>query len=183
MAETKPQPRRRTINYAFVDSQNLNLGVRRQGWRLDYTRFKSYLQSRWKVTKAFLFIGYIEEQEEMYQHLREMGYTIVFKPTVVHGEEVKGNIDVELVLHVMTEWENYDKAVIISGDGDFFSLVKHLRDKDKFATLIVPNQRQFSSLYKDLPEELIVYMNSLRGQLSYKPKPRPQPETKTAPQE
>ena len=160
----RPKP-----NYAFIDSQNLNLGVRAQGWRLDWTKFKSYLQSQWKVSKAFLFIGYIEEQEEMYTQLRKMGYTLVFKPTVVHGEEVKGNVDVELVLHMMTEWNNYNQAIIISGDGDFYSLVKHLIEKQKLAALVVPNRRRFSSLYAEVPEKHLAYMDSLRSALSYRP--------------
>lgn len=161
---------KRIINYAFVDSQNLNLGIRSQGWRLDYTHFKSYLQSKHKVTKAFLFIGYIEEQEEMYKKLREMGYTLVFKPTIVHGDEVKGNVDAELVLQVMCEWSNYRQAVIISGDGDFYSLLKYLLKQNKLRTLIIPNKRKFSSLLKEIPEEKREYMDDLRRDFTYQPK-------------
>ena len=167
------QIRRSKPNYAFIDSQNLNLGIRAQGWKLDHRRFKSYLQSRWQVTKAFLFIGYVEEQEDMYAQLRKMGFTIVFKPTVMHGEEVKGNVDVELVLHAMSEWNKYRQAVIISGDGDFYSLIKYLMAKRKLATLIVPNQRRYSSLYNDLPPKFLHFMNDLRSQLTYAPVKRP----------
>ncbi len=163
-------------NYAFVDSQNLNLGVRAQGWRLDWTKFKSYLQSQWKVSKAFLFIGYIEEQEEMYTQLRKMGFTLVFKPTVIHGDEVKGNVDVELVLHAMTEWNNYNQAVIISGDGDFYSLVKYLHEQEKLAALIIPNQRRYSSLYAELPQKYLQFMNSLRAEFSYHQRPLAKPK-------
>ncbi|MBI4101067.1 NYN domain-containing protein [Candidatus Microgenomates bacterium] len=161
--------RRKIVNYTFIDSQNLNLGIRAQGWRLDWSRFKRYLQSQWHVTKAYLFIGYIEEQEKMYKDLRAMGYTLVFKPTVTHGEEVKGNVDVELVLQVMSDWNKYHQAVVISGDGDFYSLVKHLIERNKLAALIVPHRRRYSSLYNDLPEEYVHFMDKLRHQLSYKP--------------
>lgn len=47
------------IIYAFIDSQNLNLGVRDQGWKLDFGKFAVYLQDSLKVKKAFLFIGYL----------------------------------------------------------------------------------------------------------------------------
>lgn len=30
-------------NYAFIDSQNLNLGVKSQGWKLDWRKFRQYL--------------------------------------------------------------------------------------------------------------------------------------------
>ena len=46
-------------NYAFIDSQNLNLAIRDQGWVLDYARFRVYLKDKYKVSKAFLFFGYI----------------------------------------------------------------------------------------------------------------------------
>ncbi len=29
-------------NYAFIDSQNLNLSIRDQGWVLDFRRFRKY---------------------------------------------------------------------------------------------------------------------------------------------
>jgi len=45
--------------YAFIDSQNLNLGVRSQGWVLDFKRFKKYLEDKYDVSKAFLFVGYV----------------------------------------------------------------------------------------------------------------------------
>lgn len=34
---------RKANNYAFIDSQNLNLGVLALGWKLDFARFRSYL--------------------------------------------------------------------------------------------------------------------------------------------
>jgi len=33
-------------NYAFVDSQNLNLSVQSLGWRLDFAKFRVYLSAR-----------------------------------------------------------------------------------------------------------------------------------------
>jgi hypothetical protein len=46
-------------NYAFIDSQNLNLSIQEQGWKLDFGRFRTYLKDQYGVEKAFLFIGYI----------------------------------------------------------------------------------------------------------------------------
>ncbi len=33
-------------NYAFIDSQNLNLNIRNQGWILDFARFRVYLKEK-----------------------------------------------------------------------------------------------------------------------------------------
>jgi len=46
-------------NYAFIDSQNLNLGVKSQGWNLDFARFSQFLKDKYQVGKAYLFIGFV----------------------------------------------------------------------------------------------------------------------------
>ncbi len=46
-------------NYAFIDSQNVNLSIRALGWKLDFSRFRAYLSDKYHVKKAFLFIGYV----------------------------------------------------------------------------------------------------------------------------
>lgn len=53
-------------NYAFIDSQNLNLGIQSLGWKLDFKRFYTYLKDKYKVEKAFLFIGYVVGNEALY---------------------------------------------------------------------------------------------------------------------
>lgn len=37
-----PKPKTE-LNYAFIDSQNLNLAIRTLGWKLDFARFRTYL--------------------------------------------------------------------------------------------------------------------------------------------
>ncbi len=70
-------------NYAFIDSQNLNLAIRDQGWKLDFARFKEYLRAKYGVTKCFLFIGYVPDNQRMYTALQKLGYVIIFKPTLM----------------------------------------------------------------------------------------------------
>ena len=43
-------------NYAFIDSQNLNLGIQELGWFLDWRKFRVYLKEKYSVVKAYLFI-------------------------------------------------------------------------------------------------------------------------------
>ena len=75
-------------NYAFIDSQNLNLAIREMGWRLDFRKFRVYLKEKLGVEKAFLFIGFIEGNEELYTSLQSSGFILVFKPTGLLGERV-----------------------------------------------------------------------------------------------
>lgn len=133
-------------NYAFIDSQNLNLGVRSMGWVLDFKKFRIYLKNKYNVQKAFLFIGYVAGNEKLYKKLQEFSYFLIFKPTLeISKGKVKGNVDAELVLHAVVEKENYEKAFIVSGDGDFHCLVEYLKGKKKLGKLLVPN-RKYSGL-------------------------------------
>ena len=155
--------------YAFIDSQNLNLGVRSQGWELDFRKFRLYLKNKYSVKKAFIFIGYLAGNESLYTFLQRTGYIVIFKPALEirkHGKvTVKGNVDAELVLHTMIELENFDKAVIVSGDGDFYCLIEYLEKQEKLLRVLVPN-RKYSGLLRKF-QKYIVRIDPLRKKLEF----------------
>lgn len=62
------------VNNAFIDSQNLNLGIRSKGWELDFKKFRIYLNDKYHVKRAFLFLGYIERNRKLYSYLKKVGY-------------------------------------------------------------------------------------------------------------
>jgi len=203
-------------NYAFIDSQNLNLGTQRMGWKLDWRKFRQYLKNKHGVSQAYMFIGYMSENEALYEYMHELGFLVVLKPTVdvsasktasqkaansakdasqkaeidskdAAGQQaadtstkpegnskkpddkdkptVKGNVDAELVLYAMKELPHYQKAIIVSGDGDFFSLAEYLEEQGKLANILTPNW-QYSSLLKPFAPK-IIRLDQLRRQLAY----------------
>lgn len=155
-------------NYAFIDSQNLNLAIRGQGWVLDFKKFRRYLQDKYGVEKAFIFIGFLPQNQALYTGLQKDGYILVFKPTLsLPGGKVKGNVDAELVLHTMVEYPNYNKALIVTGDGDFYCLVDYLIKHDKLLKLMISDEKKFSSLLRKLMPH-IVFMNNLKDKLEHK---------------
>lgn len=157
-------------NYAFIDSQNINLSIREQKWILDFGKFRRYLKDKQHIVKAFLFIGYVPQNQSLYTFLQKNDYILVFKPTnKLPNGKVKGNVDAELVLHTMIEFVNYDKALIVTGDGDFYCLVDYLKKKNKLLKLMIPNQFRYSSLFRKLASD-IVFMNNLKNKLKYKAK-------------
>jgi uncharacterized LabA/DUF88 family protein len=158
--------------FAFIDSQNLNLGVRSLGWELDWRKFRQYLRNKYGVEKAYLFIGHVAGNEALYTYLQECGYILIFKPTleqtVGNKTIVKGNVDAELVLHSMIQFENYKKAIIVSGDGDFHCLIEYLDQKNKLLKVLAPN-RHFSSLLRKFNQKnYIVRIDLLRDSLELK---------------
>ena len=92
---------------------------------------------------------------------------MVFKPTLkLPSGKVKGNVDAEMVLHAMVEYENYDKALIVTGDGDLYCLVDYLAKNDKLLKLLIPNKNSFSSLFRKMMS-YSAFMNDLKGKLAY----------------
>src|SRR3972149_3255225 len=155
-------------NYAFIDSQNLNLSVRNQGWVLDFRKFRKYLDDKYGVTKAFLFIGYVPQNQDLYTNLQKSGFILVFKPTLLLPTgKVKGNVDAELVLHAMIEYDNYDKALIVTGDGDFYCLVDYLVKNDKLLKLMIPNINKYSSLYRKMMPYIVFMINFSKNLVKY----------------
>lgn len=154
--------------YAFIDSQNLNIGVSHDvlykgrriytGWKLDFQKFRRYLSDKHRVQEAYLFIGNLPGQESLYAYLQKCGYIVVLKPTTSYTDEegqtrVKGNVDTDVVLYAAAkEYENYDQAVIVTGDGDFLSLCEYLFENNKLRSIVIPNKLRFSALLKKYAE-------------------------------
>lgn len=155
-------------NYAFIDSQNLNLGINKLNWKLDFKKFRVYLKEKYKVSQAFLFIGFIPENQDLYSSLQKNGYILIFKPVLFDCEQKpKGNVDADLVLQTMIEFDNFDQAIIVSSDGDFYCLVKYLYEKGKLSRVISPDVKNCSKLLKKTAKEKIVFMDNLRNKLEY----------------
>ena len=158
-------------NYAFIDSQNLNLGIQKLGWKLDYRKFRVYLAEKYNIKKAYVFIGFVSLNQSLYDRLQESGFILKFKPTIPDADgKIKGNIDADLVLRVVLELRDYDKAVIVTSDGDFYSLVQYLHENNKLEVVLSPDEVNCSSLLKQTAKEKIWFMNNLRNKLEYKKK-------------
>lgn len=176
----KQQSKKKTT-YAFIDSQNLNLGTGKdiyknkkriyKGWKLDFKKFRQYLTDKFRVGKVFLFIGFINGNERLYKALKAYGYILVFKQTVKDNlGKPKGNVDAELVLHsAAIEFKNYSKAVIVSGDGDFFCLHEFLVEKKKLLHIIIPNKNSESSLLKKF-QKYKIFLVREKEKLEKRPK-------------
>lgn len=155
-------------NFAFIDSQNLNLSIEELGWKLDFRRFRIYLTDKLNVSSAYIFIGFVPTNQALYTALQQYGYILIFKPTLgsINGK-IKGNVDAELVLHTMIQYPKYDGAVIVTGDGDFACLVDYLIRKNKLKRLVVPNKYKYSSLLRKFNKH-ILFMNGLKKKLERK---------------
>ena len=181
-SKDKKMEKRKKI-YAFIDSQNLNLGTSKsiykkhgkgykriyQGWKLDFKKFRRYLTDKFRVSKAFLYIGYIKENRDLYRELKRYGYQLIYKPTTTDDRgKPKGNIDAELVLGASAvQFNKYDKAVVASGDGDYRCLYEYLEKKRKLLKIVIPNRKSESSLLKKF-QKYKIFVEDEKHKLEYK---------------
>ncbi len=163
-------------NYAFIDGQNLNMGV---NWKIDHKRFRQYLKDKYHVEYAYYFLGFKQSEVDnsLYENLQKAGFILVFN---IMGEDLKsnkkGNVDVNLAFNMMKSFieDDFDKVVLISGDGDYKPVVDFFLQKNKFKKILVPNMKFASSLYKQdkkLSDGFIVEIDDLRKKIEYKKGP------------
>jgi uncharacterized LabA/DUF88 family protein len=142
-------------NQAFIDGQNLYLGTTQsdERWRIDLERFRIYLCEKYHANKAYYFLGAVDDdRDKLYNAIQEAGFILSFREhnTSMIGKK-KGNVDTDIVFTIMkkvAEQEDFDKIILVSGDGDYIKMVKYLIRKGKFAKLLAPSQASMSSLYR-----------------------------------
>ena len=156
-------------NFAYIDGANLHKGVADLGWKLDYKRLRLWLINKYKIKRAYLFLGLIPQYKDLYTHLQEVGFTLVFKETTYDGNgKVKGNCDADLVLRAVCDAyeNNFDRAVIISSDGDYASLVKFLQEKNKLLSIISPSNH--CSVLLKRTSARIIYLDWVKNKVNKK---------------
>lgn len=152
-------------NLAFIDGQNLHLGTTQNGWKIEHTKFRIYLKDKYHVDEAYYFLGYVsEEQQNLYSNLQKAGFIVLFKEhsSALKGTK-KGNVDTDIVFEIMKtilERKDFNKILLVSGDGDYKKIVDFLIQKDIFKKLLFPNNKFASSLYAKLGSELFDYLEN-----------------------
>jgi uncharacterized LabA/DUF88 family protein len=111
------------------------------------------------------------DNSTLYTSLQSDGFVIIFKPILkIADGKIKGNCDAELVLQAMIDLNNYEKAVIVSSDGDFYCLVNYLRENKKLECVLAPCKAGCSHLLDVASKGKVAYLDNLRTILEYKKK-------------
>lgn len=165
-------------NYAFIDGQNLHMATAKREqnpWKIDLGKFRVYLKDKYKVETAYYYLGYVQDTlkaQEIYESIQRAGFVIVFRQ---HSESMvgkkKGNVDSDIIFSVMKKIcknESFDKIVLVSGDGDYKSLVDFLIEESRFEKILFPDRKRASSLYKKIGSEFFDYLENLKTYIEYR---------------
>ncbi len=82
------------------------------------------------------------KQVRFYKKLEKFGFQLVLKPVKIYEDEEgnqkrKANCDVEMAFHLMRDQNMFERVIILSGDGDFLPVLKHLRNVSKKEVLVL----------------------------------------------
>lgn len=162
-------------NIAFVDGQNLYMGTTKgvPAWRVDLKKFREYLTEKYDVTAAYYFLGYLNEQNgDLYDEIQAAGFIVKFREhnTKMLGKK-KGNVDSDIIFHIMKKMykkDDFNKIVLVSGDGDYKMLVDFLIEEDKFEKILFPNKEFASSLYKKITRKFFDYLVNIKHIIEHK---------------
>ena len=90
-----------------------------------------------KLSEAMLLLLHRHLQRvRFYLKLQEFGYELYLKPVKLYEQEDgstkrKANCDVDMAFYLMKEKDNFDRVIILSGDGDFLPVLKYLKEQGK----------------------------------------------------
>lgn len=165
-------------NVAFIDAQNLHLGTAEDTWKVDHVKFRRYLRDKYHVQEAYFFPGYLNEDfQDLYRNVQKSGFIVIFKEHKAKSlSKKKGNVDTDIVFEMMRSVieDDFDKIVLVSGDGDYKKVVDYLIKNGKFEKILFPNRKFASSLYKRLGSEYFASLcePSVKAKISYTQKKR-----------
>ncbi len=124
-------------------------------WDIDLARFRIYLEQKYHVTKAYYFLGFVqEENNDIYEEIQKAGFVLLFRehnPAMLGTK--KGNVDADIIFNVMKKLykkEDFEKVVLVSGDGDYKRMVDFLIEEKRFEKILFPDRNRASSLYKKI---------------------------------
>jgi uncharacterized LabA/DUF88 family protein len=177
----------------FIDGANLYATAKSLGFDIDYRRLLAEFQSKGYLLRAYYYTALAEDQE--YSSIRPLidwldynGYTVITKPTKEFVDasgrrKVKGNMDIELAVHVMEIVEHFDHLILFSGDGDFRSLVEAVQRKGRKVTVVSTLTTQPPMIADELRRQAdyFVDLSTLQSKVGRDPSERASRQAERAP--
>lgn len=93
-----------------------------------------------------LLIGRHIQRVRFYRRLEKYGYELFIKPVKRYDQDDgttkrKANCDVDMAFRLMKDMDNFDRVVILSGDGDFLPVLKYLKEVGKEVIVLARGER------------------------------------------
>lgn len=131
----------------FVDGSNLYATTKALGFDMDYGRLLNNFKRQAMVLRAFYFTAVLPEHEvsplrPLVDWLDYNGWSVITKETKEFTDsasgrrKIKGNMDIEIAIHMLKMAKHVDKVILFSGDGDFRALVEAVQAEGVHVTVV-----------------------------------------------
>lgn len=162
--------------YVFIDASNIIYGCNDTGWKMDFVKLLQYLKARFGATRVLYYAGLDQvnkKQVLFYEALQRFWYELRLVPVkTFRGGKRKGDVDARLTFEAMRDFGEYDEAIFLTGDGDYFWLLEYLLQTGKTIRLLAHRHctaKELRQLFKGeftdlsrLKELLEFYKNTTR---------------------
>jgi uncharacterized LabA/DUF88 family protein len=135
----------------YIDGANLEQGSKSLGFHIDYNLFRKWATQKYGAEKQYIFLGLLTTMGSLYRRLQEFGYLLIFKQVIANKDgNIKGNCDAELVLTTVSNYyeDSLERAILVTGDGDFRCLIDFLVEKNVEVIVLAPAQCRCSYLIR-----------------------------------
>ena len=150
--------------YAFIDASNIIYGAKAEGWFIAQKKLLFYLRKKFSVLKAFFYYGKDsknDKQEKFLNKLKEFGFILRVKEIKRYNNKIKANCDVDLTMDMLLKTKEYQRAIVLSGDGDFVPLFTYLIKQGK-EIIIISSPKRTAREIKSLMGGNYIDFGSLR---------------------
>jgi uncharacterized LabA/DUF88 family protein len=130
----------------FVDGNNMFYAQQKNGWFFDPKRVLEHFTNNpcIDLINAFWYTGLKDSQDQrgFRDALISLGYTVRTKILKEFYDDSSGrysqkaNLDIEIVVDMFNTVEQYDRVILLSGDGDFERAIELLRSKNTHITVV-----------------------------------------------
>ena len=163
------------VTYAFVDAANIIYrDVELHPWKIDLKKLIKYLRERFGVSKVLYFGGIDDRnatQIRLHEKMKTWGYELHLNPIKRFMNEqgkwyIKADVDSHMTFEMMRLFRQYDRAIILTGDGDFYWVLKYLLENKGFVWLLASHRKTAKELKRLFGHRFINFDDS-RQSLEY----------------
>ncbi len=156
-------------NIVYIDAQNVHKSLETyHEWKIDWERFIIYLREKYQVNTVKIFFWFVPKYQRLYEHLKSLGYEVCFKETLMLPDgKIKWNVDIDIAIFAVRDFYEWNtlRAILVTGDGDYNSLVDFWKQKWVFSHVLVPWVATSSILLRRVAGKHLVDIAPMRNKL------------------
>ena len=162
----------------FIDAANVIYSCKSLGWKIKYQNMQKYFKRHCRLVDIYFYFAKHAKSKKDANFLgvlANLGFQLKVRIKKVYKNQdgscdVKGNVDGELIVDMISLKEQFDTAILMSGDSDFKYVVDYLRRLGK-KVIIISTKYHVSKQLIDAGD-IYINLKHFRGYWSFDYNPR-----------